>query len=69
MEEEPSLKYKNIHPLVWSNTVSFIKNTADYGGAVYVADDPNIGMRSSGLKHTLIAATQSEYFFQLTSDC
>ena len=45
--------------------VSFSKNTADYGGAIYVADDTNIGMCSSGQKHTLTAATQSECFFQL----
>ena len=51
-----------------SNTVSvsFIKNTANYGGAIYVADDTNIGICSSGQKHTLTAATQSECFFQLT---
>ena len=48
-------------------TVSFIKNTANYGGAIYVADDTNIGMCSSGQKHTLTAATQSECFFQLAS--
>ena len=47
--------------------VSFSKNTADYGGAIYVADDSNIGMYSSGQKHTLTAATQSECFFQLVS--
>ena len=45
----------------------FTKNTADYGGAIYVADDTNIGMCSSGQKHTLTAATQSKCFFQLTS--
>ena len=49
------------------STVSFIKNTANYGGAIYVADDTNIGMCSSGQKHTLTAATQSECFFQSTS--
>jgi predicted outer membrane repeat protein len=30
------------------HTVRFIENTADYGGAIYVADDTNIGMCSSG---------------------
>jgi predicted outer membrane repeat protein len=49
------------------NTVSFIKNIADYGGAIYVADDTNIGMCSSGQKHTLTACTQSDCFFQLAS--
>ena len=49
------------------DTVQYIENTADYGGAVYVADDTNIGMCSSGQKHTLTAATQSECFFQLLS--
>ena len=50
-----------------SSAINFIKNTADYGGAIYVADDTNTGMCSSGQKHTLKAATQSECFFQLTS--
>ena len=50
-----------------SNAVVFIGNTADYGGAVYVADDTNVGMCSSGEMHTLTAATQSECFFQLSS--
>ena len=49
------------------HTVRFTKNTADYGGAIYVADDTNIGMCFSGQKHTLTAATQSECFFQLAS--
>ena len=50
-----------------SNAVVFIKNTADYGGAVYVADDTNVGMCSSGEKHKLTATAQSECFFQLLS--
>ena len=49
------------------DTVKFIQNTADYGGAVYVADDTNVGMCSSGQKYTLTATTQSECFFQLLS--
>ena len=48
-------------------TVRFIKNTADYGGAMYIADDTNVGMCSSGQKHTLTAATQSACFFHLSA--
>ncbi len=50
-----------------ASTAVFNENIADYGGAVYVADDTNTGMCSSGQKHTLTAATQSECFFQLAS--
>ena len=39
------------------NTTIFIANSADYGGAVYVADDTNSG--------TCASDTKTECFFQV----
>ena len=46
------------------NDVTFFNNTADYGGAVYIADDTNVGACFSGEVQTITIATQSECFFQ-----
>ena len=49
-------------------SVIFINNTADYGGAIYIADDTNMGACLDPINHSQsIIATQSECFFQLSS--
>ena len=47
--------------------VHLFNNNANFGGAIYVADDTNIGMCLSGQAQTVTvtAVTQSECFFQL----
>ena len=47
--------------------VTFFNNTADYGGAVYIADNTNVGACFSGEIQTITTATQSECFFQLST--
>ena len=51
------------------NSVVFMNNTADYGGAICIADDTNIGACSDPniQNKSTIAATQSECFFQLST--
>ena len=44
----------------------FINNKADYGGAIYVADETNNGTCTSSLD-TVTAASESECFFQLVT--
>ena len=53
----------------YSNSVVFVNNTADYGGAIYIADDTNIGacLDFSNQSQPISVATQSECFFQLSS--
>lgn len=50
-----------------SNDVTFFNNTADYGGAVYIADDTNVGACFNGEIQTITTATQSECFFQIST--
>ena len=47
----------------------FINNSADYRGAMYIADDTNLGacLDFSNQIQSILAATQSECFFQLSS--
>ena len=47
--------------------IHLLQNTADYGGAIYVADDTNLGTCSSGSSQNLTAISHSECFFQLIS--
>ena len=49
------------------NDVIFINNTADYGGAVYIADNTNVGACFSDDIQTITTATQSECLFQLST--
>ena len=48
-----------------ARAIHLINNSADYGGAIFVADDTNRGTCSSGQVHTITAFTQSECFFQI----
>ena len=45
--------------------IHLFDNSADFGGAIYVADDTNIGTCLSGQVQTITAFTQSECFFQI----
>ena len=53
----------------YSDSVVFMNNIADYGGAMYIADDTNIGacLDFSNQSQSISVATQSECFFQLSS--
>ena len=48
-----------------AKTVHLLDNTANLGGAIYVADGTNIGTCSSGQAQTITAVSQSECFFQI----
>ena len=48
-----------------ARVVHLLNNSATLGGAIYVADDTNIGTCSSGQVQTITAASQSECFFQI----
>ena len=48
-----------------ARAIHLVNNSADYGGAIFVADNTNKGTCSSGEVHTITAFTQSECFFQL----
>ena len=45
--------------------IHLFDNSADFGGAIYVADDTNVGTCLSGQVQTITAFTQSECFFQI----
>ena len=45
--------------------IHLFNNSADFGGAIYVADNTIRGTCSSGQVHTITAFTQSECFFQI----
>ena len=47
--------------------IHLFENRADLGGALYVADDTNLGTCSSGSSQNLTAISHSECFFQLKS--
>ena len=46
-------------------TIQLFNNSAEYGGAIYVADDTIFGTCSSGTSETVTVVSQSECFFQI----
>ena len=50
---------------VTERVIHLFNNSAEYGGAIFVADDTIVGTCSSGMSNTVTAVSQSECFFQI----
>ena len=57
--------YVYIESQVVKRAIHLFDNSAEYGGAIYVADDTIIGTCSSGTWNTVTAILQSECFIQV----
>ena len=59
------IRSKNNYSYDAARAIHLFDNSADYGGAIFVADDTNRDTCSSGQVYTITAFTQSECFFQI----
>ena len=61
------IRSKNNYSYDAARAIHLFDNSADYGGAIFVADDTNRDTCSSGQVYTITAFTQSEWL--LSDNC